>query len=428
MRGIAITCATVLLCCASYSIGQVAQQTQKSSASQTKGTSPQVAAAVQRALTLEQQAKLAEAEGAWESVVKLEPRNAQAYAHMGLLEARRERYAEAIVFYRKAQLLAQAENRPIAQLNLNLGLALFKSGHFDEAAQLFKDELRKNPDSGNTEKLATLTAMSLYGAHQYGASIPYLKDAVAADPKNLTLLLTLAHCYLWTKQLDATLEVYRQILTIDPDSAEADMIAGEALDEKGDSESAVVQFRAAVKANPKEPNVHFGLAYLLWTQKKYDEAIPEFKAELANDPKNNQAMIYLGDTYIQQDQFDQGRAILEEADKYQTTNPLIHLDLGIALMETGNKAGAMREFTKTVSLEPDNVTAHFRLGTLYRSMGKMDEAKTEFAKANTLNRKHDDSLHKRIADANAHSDARPDESQKPDAAAMPDAVAKPEQP
>jgi Tfp pilus assembly protein PilF len=166
--------------------------------------------------------------------------------------------------------------------------------------------------------------------------------------------------------------------------------------------------------------VHFGLGYVLWTQKKYAEAIPEFEAELANDPKNNQAMIYLGDTFIRENQFDRGRAVLEQADKYQTSDSLIHLDLGIAYMETGDKDGAVREFNKTVALEPDNVTAHFRLATLYRTMGKKDEAKAEFAKANTLNKKRDDSVYKRISDANTRAGTTPDEPQKPDGATKPD--------
>ena len=41
------------------------------------------------------------------------------------------------------------------------------------------------------------------------------------------------------------------------------MLAGEALDEMKDKAGATQQFRAAVKADPKEPNVHFGLGYLL---------------------------------------------------------------------------------------------------------------------------------------------------------------------
>jgi tetratricopeptide (TPR) repeat protein len=289
---------------------------------------------------------------------------------------------------------------------LNLGLALFKSGKFAESAKIFEGELRKHPKDAETQRLTILTGMSHYGAHGYGAAIPYLKEAVEADPKNLPLLLDLAHWYLWTKQLDATMAVYKEILLIDPDSAAADMIAGEALDEKGDNAGAVQQFQAAVKANPKEPNVHFGLAYLLWAQKRYDEAIPEFEAELANDPKNYQAMIYLGDTYVKQNQFEKAKPILEEALKYQGSVPLVHLDLGIVYMETGGQDvaaqnAAIRELNKTVALEPDNVAAHFRLANVYRSMGKKDEAKVEFAKASSLNKKTDEGLYKRIQEANA---------------------------
>ena len=353
---------------------------------------------VQRALALEQQGSFTEALAAWESVVKAQPRNAQAFAHLGLLEARQEHYSEAITHYRKAQSLSRAEGKPIPQLNLNLGLALFKSAQFHEAATVFQSDLKSRPDD---LRLKTLIAMSHYGAREYSAAIPYLKEAAAADQNNLPLRLTLAHCYLWTKQLDATLAVYREILLINPDSAEADMIAGEALDEKGDNTGAVDQFRAAAKANPKEPNVHFGLAYLLWAQKRYDEAIPEFQAELANDPRNTQARIYLGDTYMKQNQFDLARQALEESVKELPAVPLIHLDLGIVYMETGNQEIAARELSKAISLEPDNVTAHFRLAKLYQAMGKRDEAKAEFAKASTLNKKTDEGLHKRIEDANA---------------------------
>jgi tetratricopeptide (TPR) repeat protein len=413
VKNIAKACAATLIL--SSSLGSIPGRAQQiNSVKQQVTLSPEI----QTALSLERQGQYPEAQAAWKAVVHAQPRNGQAYAHLGLLEARQDHYPEAISYYRKAQALDPA----IPQLSFNLALALFKSSNFREAAKIFEAELRRHPKSPDAPRMTILAGMAHYGGHEYGAAISYLKDAAAADPKNLQLQLTLAHCYLWTKQLDATMATYRQILLIDPDSAEADMIAGEALDEEGDNAGAVREFRAAALANPKETNVHFGLAYLLWTQKQYDEAITEFKAELANDPKNNQAMIYLGDTYIQLDKFDQGRAVLEQADGFQTSNPLIHLDLGIAYMETGDKDGAIREFNRTVLLEPDNVTAHFRLATLYRTMGKKDQANAEFAKANTLNRKHDDSLHKRIADANAHADtdAKPAEPQMPGAAAKPD--------
>jgi tetratricopeptide (TPR) repeat protein len=265
------------------------------------------------------------------------------------------------------------------------------------------------------QRLTILEGMSFYAAHDYAAAIPFLKQAAAADASNLPLRLNLAHCYLWTKQLEPIMDVYQEILAIDPDSAEADMIAGEALDEKGDNAGAEQQFRAAVKANPKEPNVHFGLAYLLLAQKKYDEAIPEFKAELENDPKNYQAMIYLGDAYMQQSQYDLAKEVLERALPFQDRIPLVHLDLGIVYMESGSAEAAVRELSRAVELDPDNVAAHFRLAKVYQSLGKREEAKAEFAKSSSLNRKAEEGLHQRIAEANARGepDAKPATPEKP---------------
>ncbi|WP_254061435.1 tetratricopeptide repeat protein [Granulicella sp. L60] len=61
-------------------------------------------------------------------------------------------------------------------------------------------------------------------------------------------------------------------------------LVGEALDEMKDPNGATLEFRAAVQANPKEPNAHFGLGYLLWTQRQYQEASQEVQAEVREYP------------------------------------------------------------------------------------------------------------------------------------------------
>ena len=109
-------------------------------------------------------------------------------------------------------------------------------------------------------------------------AVPYLQQAAERDTQNLPLRLALAHSCLWSKQSPCVLKAYREILALNAESAEADMLAGEALDEMKDTAGAIEQFRAAVKANPKEPDAHFGLGYLLWTQKAYAEASSEFEA------------------------------------------------------------------------------------------------------------------------------------------------------
>src|ERR1051326_8308017 len=74
------------------------------------------------AMALEREGKLAEAVQAWRSVIANNPRDAAAYASIGVVLARQERYKDAVDAYRKALAL----NPRLPGIQLNLGLALFK--------------------------------------------------------------------------------------------------------------------------------------------------------------------------------------------------------------------------------------------------------------------------------------------------------------
>jgi tetratricopeptide (TPR) repeat protein len=188
------------------------------------------------------------------------------------------------------------------------------------------------------------------------------------------------------------MDVYHEILTLNAESAEADMLAGEAQDELKEYDGAIAEFRAAVKANSKEPNVHFGLGYLLWTQRQYPEAAQEFQAELANDPNHAQARAYLADSEMQLNHPDLALPMLEEVAKTDPGLALPHLDLGILYTDSGRQAEALRELNAAVKLTPDDVNVHWRLGRLLKGMGKRDEAKAEFEKASSLHKATDDAL------------------------------------
>jgi tetratricopeptide (TPR) repeat protein len=338
---------------------------------------------------LEQQGRNAEAEVAWKQISQAHGSDALPYAHLGLLEARQEHFAQAVVYYRKALAL----NPELAGLRLNLGLALFKDGQYKPSLQLFTQLLKTGTaSSSETQRLTVLIGMSHYGLGDYPSAIPYLQKASENDRSNLPLLLTLAHSCLLSKQYQCVLDAYHRMVTLNADSAEADMLVGEALDEMKDSVGATREFRAAVTANPKEPNAHFGLGYLLWTQKQYAEAAQEFQLELVNTPDNAKAMLYLADSNIQMNKMEAARALLEQLVKDDPRASMARLDLGIVYAEAGRNGEALRELKAAVALKPTEVDAHWRLGRLYRSMGNNAEAKSEFDKAKNLNKAADDAL------------------------------------
>ncbi|MDR3739569.1 MAG: tetratricopeptide repeat protein [Terracidiphilus sp.] len=352
------------------------------------GCSVQLAAQAdpaQSARSLERDGKTAEAESAWRALAKQYPRNPEPFAHLGLLEARQEHYAEAIDFYKRA--LALAPSMP--GLRLNLGLAYFKQGSYADALTMLSPLQKADPSD---QRLNILVGMSYYGLGQFAEASPFLQHASEGDPQNLTLLLTLAHACLLSNQYPCVVDAYHHIVALNAESAEADMLVGEALDAMKDKDGAISEFRAAVKANPKEPNVHFGLGYLLWTQSAYPEAAQEFAAELANDPAHALAQLYLADAQIQMGKMDEARPLLEALVKSEPDNFKAHLDLGIVYAETQHNDEAIREYRNAARLSPDDANVHWRLGRLYRAMGHAEEAKAEFAKTGDLNKAANDRL------------------------------------
>jgi len=343
----------------------------------------------QSAIALEQQGRNADAEAAWRLYLKSHPSSSEAYAHLGLLEARQEHYQDAIPFYRKALALGST----LPGLQMNLGLALFKAGQPRQALAEFTPLLKRAPaGSPERQRLTILAGMCHYGLGEYAQAVPFLKQATADDWRNLSLLMALAHSCLWTKQLQCVLDTDRQILTVNPDSAEADMLAGEALDEMKDSKGAIAQFRAAVKADPHLPDVHFGLGYLLWVDSQYQDAMPEFKAELENDPNHAQALTYLADSQMKLNQLEHAGPLLEKAEQVDPRIELTHLDLATLEDGAGRKDDALNELLTDEKLAPNDVDVHWRLGRIYRSMGRKEEATVEMNKAKSITQAADTAL------------------------------------
>jgi tetratricopeptide (TPR) repeat protein len=336
-------------------------------------------------MSLEQQGKTAEAEAAWSVLAKTHPGNPEPVAHLGLLEARQEHYGEAVRFYRKALAL----NPAMPGLRLNLGLALFKDGDYKQAMQMFTPLLKAQPED---QRLTVLMGMSHYGLGEYATATPYLKRAADRDSQNLTLLLTLAHSCLLSEQFPCVLDTFHRLEALNAQSAEADMLVGEALSEMKDTYGAIREFRAAVAANPKEPNVHFGLGYLLWTERQYPEAASEFQAEIDNDPHHTKAMLYLANSEIELNRMEDARPLLETVVKSDPGSSMAHLDLGIVYADEDRKPEALAEFQAAEKLAPSDVNVHFRMGRLYRSMGKNAEAKAELEKASSLNKAANEGL------------------------------------
>jgi tetratricopeptide (TPR) repeat protein len=311
-----------------------------------------------------------------------------ALANAGLDFSRQRHYREAADCYRKALALEPK----VRELQLNLGLAEFKLGDFQAALGPLGAVLATDPESLQAR---TLLGMSYYGAGMYAKAVPELDHALAAEPANTQLHYVVAQSCLWSSQYDRALKEFEWLLREQPNSAATHILMGEALDGLGRGHDAIAEFQAAAAVSPAEPAVHFGLGYLYWKERLYDEAEREFRLELAQDSSHAQAAAYLGDVLVQRDEPAAAEPLLEKARRLNPKIRIAYLDLGIIHAEREQYQTAAKELREAVRLDAGHADAHYRLAQVYQKLGRQAEAKAELATVKQLHENRlDDLLHK----------------------------------
>jgi tetratricopeptide (TPR) repeat protein len=346
----------------------------------------------QDAIALEQQGKLAGAERVWLSVIARNPRDAAAYASLGVDYSKEQKYPEAASTYRKALAL----DPKLPGIQLNLGLAEFKQGHFAAAIAPLQAAVEADPSS---MQALTLLGLSCYGAARFAEAAEHLAVAAKADPSNTELHQVLAQSCLWAKKYSCALDEFQHIVQQNPNSPGAHMLMGEALDGLARTPEAVTEFEEAAKAGPREPNVHFGLGYLRWELKQYDEAATEFKTELSIAPDNAQASAYLGDIDMKKNDPASAIPLLKKALQSNSGIRIAWLDMGIILAQQGHTQEAIIHLKHAVKLDPERPDAHFRLGRIYESMGSQAAAQKEFDKVRALHEKAEEDVGRKMGTA-----------------------------
>jgi tetratricopeptide (TPR) repeat protein len=231
---------------------------------------------------------------------------------------------------------------------------------------------------------------------RFGDAARELKFATKADPGNLELRQALAQSCLWAKDYSCALAEFRQVVEKDPNSASAHMLMGEALDGLSQTPEAIREFEVAAKASPQEPNVHFGLGYLYWKSHRYEEAKQEFQAELANDPQHAQSWAYLGNIEMKTNP-EASLPLLRKSISFKPDLRVAYLDLGTVLAEQKQYTDAISAFQRAIALDPNEPDAHYRLGRVYRTMGRMAESEKEFAKVKSIHQKTEDDLVRKMS-------------------------------
>jgi tetratricopeptide (TPR) repeat protein len=208
-------------------------------------------------------------------------------------------------------------------------------------------------------------------------------------------------------RLQAAEQIYRQILAIRPDAADAwhflGVIAhqmgkhevamehiqraiglkgnadelnslGITLAQEGMRDQAIVSFRRALQIEPDMARAHHNLGIALQENGHLDEAVASYRRALELKPDYASAHNYLGTALKDQGKLDEAVACYRRALELKPDSAESHVNLGAALKDQGKLDEAVACFHRALELNPDYAEAHSDLGAALTGQGKLGEA------------------------------------------------------
>jgi predicted TPR repeat methyltransferase len=155
-------------------------------------------------------------------------------------------------------------------------------------------------------------------------------------------------------RLDVADALYKEILTLRPDHAEALHYAGVLAHQVGRDEDGITLIGKSLAIVPDRADWYSNLGIVLQERGRLDEAIDAYRRAIELDPGHANA----------------------------------HSNLGVLLRATGKPVEAEAEYRTAIALNPEHIDAYTNLGVLLNSLKRTDEAVACYCRAITLRPKH----------------------------------------
>ncbi len=306
-----------------------------------------------------------------EKVVAADPNNVDATANLGVLLFFQRNYADAVPQLRKAVQL----NPQLWKIQALLGIGEVRTSDFADA----RKDLETSFPEIQEKKLKVEVGLELVGLYNGSSDLDdaarIITQLKKEDPENPEVLYAAYRTY-----ADLSGESMLSLSLVGPDSAQMHQLLAHEEIREGNTNAAIAQYRQAIAINPHLPGAHFELAELLHTSEDpvfKKEAEKEYHTALADNPQDEKVLCKLGEIAAQTGDVKQAYEDYSKAAQLRPDDAEAKLGLAKALIEMDEPDKALPLLEASVQLEPTNSNAHYRLATLYKKLGRVEDARRE---------------------------------------------------
>jgi tetratricopeptide (TPR) repeat protein len=176
-------------------------------------------------------------------------------------------------------------------------------------------------------------------------------------------------------------ELYRQILQVDPDHADAWHLLGLIAHQTGRTAEAVVMIRRALQLQPSFADAHYNLGLVLLAQGRLEEAAASCRQALQLRPDYAEAHANLGNILKQVGRLDEALDSYQRALWVRPGYAEVHNNRANVLKDQGRLDEAAAAYEQALRLQPAFAEAHNNLGAVFEQQGKLAEAAACFREA-----------------------------------------------
>ena len=333
----------------------------------------QIEAHAQQAQQDLQNKRLDLAIGEFKAILALDPDNIDVRGNVGVLEYFQGQYADAV-----RDLSATVASKPdLWKMQALLGMSEKRIGETSKA----EEDLAKAFPRLEDRKLKVQAGLELievdYGLNDLGKAAEVVNVLHQLEPADSDILYASYRIY-----SELTNESILSLTMVAPDSARMHQLMAHELARQAKDDSAIANYREALKLEPQRADVHYELAEMLFTQSSpasQAEAEKEYKAALADNPLDEKSVCRLGDIAVHRSDLKTASEFYSRALSMESSDPGANLGMAKVLMGQHEMQKAVPYLERAAELEPFNASTHYRLAVVYRDLGRTDDSRREMA-------------------------------------------------
>lgn len=201
--------------------------------------------------------------------------------------------------------------------------------------------------------------------------------AVVNDPRYTGARMNLAYLYLQEREPAKAVVQLTEVVTNEPDNAEAKVVLGDAHLANNNFEAAERQYIDALDNRLDNPGALLGLAQISRAKGETKEVTIYLTrvGTLLADSQSPELLYKFATIALQAGMFDAAKGSLENALKLRPNEPAYLLPLGIAWLRKGDLFEAEKVFRHLIQLQPASDQAQIHLGYVLLNQKKYDEAR-----------------------------------------------------